>query len=173
MASAHSFREQTKLIEPNLPSPSTRVIFVWGWWQLGQRCVAGTATFWFDNIDLLLTGTPLIEASGRRDSRTSVVLGDIRLVKELRRGTGRLSVPPGHERHSGRSEQKDRERRERRSRHHSGHGPEPREDAERRGTDEKTNETGARRQHAHHTFRRRECRKEGRQVARSVRATVL
>jgi hypothetical protein len=36
MASTHSIREQTKLQEPNLPSPNTRLIFVWGWWQLGQ-----------------------------------------------------------------------------------------------------------------------------------------
>jgi hypothetical protein len=43
MASTHPAREQTKLLEPNLPLPSTRVIFVWGWWQLGQQCAAGTA----------------------------------------------------------------------------------------------------------------------------------
>ena len=30
MASAQSVREQTKLLEPNLPPPSTRLIFVWG-----------------------------------------------------------------------------------------------------------------------------------------------
>jgi hypothetical protein len=43
MASVHSLREQTKLREPNLPPPNTRLIFVWGWWQLGQLCAAGTA----------------------------------------------------------------------------------------------------------------------------------
>jgi hypothetical protein len=36
MASAHSIREQTKLLDPNLPSANTRLIFVWGWWQLGH-----------------------------------------------------------------------------------------------------------------------------------------
>ena len=36
MPSAHSSREQTKLLEPNWPSPSTRLTFVCGWWQLGH-----------------------------------------------------------------------------------------------------------------------------------------
>jgi hypothetical protein len=55
MPSAHSSREQTKFLEPNLPSPSTRLIFVCGWWQLGHICVAnGAGTLRLDTIDLLL-----------------------------------------------------------------------------------------------------------------------
>ena len=36
MPSAQSIREHTKLLEPNLPSPSTRLILVCGSWQLGH-----------------------------------------------------------------------------------------------------------------------------------------
>ena len=36
MPSAHSVLEHTKLLEPNLPSPSTRLILVCGSWQLGH-----------------------------------------------------------------------------------------------------------------------------------------
>jgi hypothetical protein len=36
MPTAHSIREQMKFLEPNLPSPSTRLIFVCGWRQLGH-----------------------------------------------------------------------------------------------------------------------------------------
>lgn len=99
--------------------------------------------------------------SSNRDSHTSVFLGgDFGLVQELRRGTGRLGVPACHERDRGPTEQKDREKRERRSRHDKGHGPGPDKDAEGRAKHESTDETGHGKEHAHHTFDRRECRSE-------------
>jgi len=36
MPSAHSNREQTKLLAPGLPSPGTRLIFICGCWHLGH-----------------------------------------------------------------------------------------------------------------------------------------